>query len=466
MNERPNILLIVADDMGYGDFGVFNDGSLQTPTLDRLVAESVCLTQHYSASPVCAPARAGLLTGRYPHRTGAISVMEVRGQDRLALREVTLADVLKTAGYVTGLIGKWHSGAIDPRYHPNARGFDEFVGFRGGWSDYYDWILDYNGEYRKSDGRYLTDVFTDEAVGFVRRHAGEPFLLHLAYSAPHSPFQAPEEEVKPFLKTGKFNRAVSTIYAMIQCMDRGLDRLLEEIRLLGIERNTIVLFTSDNGPQFHATSTDLDTTRFNCGFAGAKMYVYEGGIRVPMVIRWPDGLNGGRQFHHMAHFVDWMPTLLAAAGVEIPSELSLDGQNILSVLRGEGGKVPTKRLWQWNHYTPVGTCNAAMRDGAWKLVRPSIKEAMAADPRDWEMDRAYTRQPDEFDDIHRGPEPAREIPPPPPAQLFNIEQDPLEQHDLAAAETARVAKMLTELETWFESVEAERRSITEGGESK
>jgi len=461
MNQRPNILLIVADDMGYGDFGVFNDGSLQTPTLDRLVSESVCLTQHYSASPVCAPARAGLLTGRYPHRTGAISVMEVRGQDRLALREVTLGDVLKSASYVTGLIGKWHLGGLDPRYHPNARGFDEFVGFRGGWSDYYDWMLDYNGQYHKSDGRYLTDVFTEEAVQFVRRHAREPFFLYLAYNAPHSPFQAPDEEVKPFLETGEFNWAVSTIYAMIRRMDREIERLLHEINRQGIEDNTIVLFTSDNGPQFHATSTDLDTTRFNCGFAGAKMYVYEGGIRVPMIIRWPDGLDGGRHFDQMVHFVDWMPTLLAAAGVEVPKGLALDGQDVLPVLRGEEGEVPTKRFWQWNHYTPVGMCNAAMRDGEWKLVRPSIKQAMMADPKDWEMDRIHKRDPRAFSDIYRGPEPPREMPPPLPAQLFNIEQDPLELYDLAASEPARVARMLTELETWFESVEAERQSISD-----
>jgi arylsulfatase A len=178
-----------------------------------------------------------------------------------------------------------------------------------------------------------------------------------------------------------------------------------------------------------------------------------------MIIRWPEGLDGGRRLHEMFHFVDWMPTLLAAAGVQVPVDLALDGQNILPLLRGEGGKVAAKRFWQWNHYSPVGTCNAAMRDGEWKLVRPSIKEAMAADPKDWELDRAYKRAPEKFTDITRDPEPVRDIPPPPPPQLFNIEQDPLEQHDLAAVEPARAARMLGELESWFETVEAERRSI-------
>src|SRR5689334_11164502 len=147
---RPNILLIVADDLGYGDLGCFNYGASETPALDQLVREGVSLTQHYSASPVCAPARAGLLTGRYPHRTGAIDTLELRGLDRLALGEVTLADCLGAAGYATGLVGKWHNGAFDRRYHPNARGFSEFVGFCGGWSPYVDYHLDVNGAGEKS----------------------------------------------------------------------------------------------------------------------------------------------------------------------------------------------------------------------------------------------------------------------------------------------------------------------------
>src|SRR5271166_4481728 len=142
MAERPNIVLILADDMGYGDFGCFNYGASRTPALDHLVREGVCLTQHYSASPVCAPARASLMTGRYPHRTGVIDTLETRGLDRLALREVTVAELLKRAGYATGLVGKWHNGAYDSRYHPNRRGFDEFAGFSGGWQPYYQWHLE------------------------------------------------------------------------------------------------------------------------------------------------------------------------------------------------------------------------------------------------------------------------------------------------------------------------------------
>jgi arylsulfatase A-like enzyme len=458
MPDRPNVVLIVADDMGYGDFGLFSEGRTRTPALDRLVSEGICLTQHYSGSPVCAPARAALLTGKYPHRTGGIDTLEGRGLDRIALRETTLADLLRRAGYRTGLVGKWHSGALDWRYHPNARGFDEFAGFRGGWQDYYRWRLDRNGSFQKTDGRYLTDVFTDEAAAFLRRHHRRPFFLHLAYNAPHFPLQAPAEEAHPFAATGRFNQGVSVLYGMIRRMDAGVSRLLDELKALGIQDNTLVMFTSDNGPQFGGKG-DWCTDRFNCNFHGCKGNVYEGGIRVPMVLRWPAGLDGGGHFDGMVHFVDWLPTLVAAARGEVPRALDVDGANVLGAFRGEGGELPAVRFWQWNRYTPVPTCNAAMRDGKWKLVRPVLREAMVVSQADSAMDRALKYEPERFDDICREPEPPREIPQPAPAELYDLEADPGEQHDLAAAEPDRAARMLRELETWFEKVEAERRSI-------
>jgi arylsulfatase A-like enzyme len=456
MTTSPNIILIVADDMGYGDFGVFNEGRARTLALDQLAAEGVCLTQHYSASAVCAPARAGLLTGRYPHRTGAIDTLEGRGLDRLALRETTVADIFSAHGYQTGLIGKWHNGALDPRYHPNQRGFGEFAGFRGGWQDYYEWRLDYNGSYRTTDGRYLTNVFTDEAQQFITRHQNEPFFLHLAYNAPHFPLQAPEAAI--WLYRERFNEGVSRIYAMNEVMDQGIGQILEHLGRLHLTDNTVVMFTSDNGPQMSGDG-DMDTTRFNCQFNGAKGLVYEGGIRVPLIIRWPDGLDGGRYFDDFVHYTDWLPTLLAVAGLEPPDDLKLDGLNVLPVLRGEAGEVNPRRFWQWNRYTPLVTSNAAMRDGDWKLVRPRIQEAMVVSPEDLQIDRALKYQPESIINITRGPEPERTVPSPPPPQLFNLRDDPLEQHDLAEQQPERVNRMLAELETWFAEVEQERRSI-------
>jgi arylsulfatase A len=458
----PNIVLILADDMGYGDFGCFNGGASETPTLDQLVADGVCLTQHYSASPVCAPARASLLTGRYPHRTGAIDTLEHRGLDRIALDERTMADLLRAAGYVTGLVGKWHNGALDERFHPNRRGFDEFAGFCGGWQSYWDWHLDRNGATTPSDGRYLTDVFTTEAVDFVRRHRGAPFFLHLAYNAPHYPFEALESDAEVFASTGDYTSAVSAIYGMLRCMDRGVAAVLDELDACGIADDTLVLFSSDNGPQFSGEG-DYDTERFNCGFRGAKGLVYEGGVRLPMVLRWPNGLAGGsgRQIHELVHFTDWLPTFLAVAGAAPPSDLALDGVNVLPLLQGEASEVPPTRFWQWNRYTPVPESNAAMRDGRWKLVRPAIAEAMAVTPMDLALDIDLKVNPGGRTEIVVEPFPERTIPPPPAAQLFDIDADPGEEHDLAGAEKGRVSRMENVLAAWFEDVEADRLRIKE-----
>lgn len=458
--RAPNIVLILADDMGYGDFGVFGDGSPRTPAIDGLVAEGICLTQHYSGAPVCAPARAALLTGRYPHRTGAVDTLDARGLDRLAPRERTLADRLKHGGYATGLVGKWHLGALDPLYHPNRRGFDEFVGFRGGWSDYYQWRLDCNGAVRRADGRYLTDVFTDEAVDFIGRHCSEPFFLHVAYNAPHFPFQVPEEELRDFAATGRLNRGLCILYAMLRCMDSGIGRILEALDHHGLREDTLVLFTSDNGPQMSGEG-DMSIRRFNAWLHGQKGMVFEGGIRVPAVVRWPAGLpDGGRRSHELVHFCDWVPTLLEAAGTPLTPTLPLDGRSVLPVLRGEaaGADYPA-RYWQWNRYTPVVTSNAAVRDGVWKLVRPAIREAMALSPADAAADRRLKYEPESFTDICRDPEPARQVPPAPPPLLYNIAVDPYEQQDLAAVEPARAARLLRDLETWFEEVDAERRRL-------
>ena len=458
--RRPNVIVVLADDMGYGDFGVFGDGSPRTPVLDGLVAEGVTLTQHYAGSCVCAPSRAALLTGRYAHRTGAVDTLEARGLDRLALREVTLADHFRRAGGVTGLIGKWHLGAIDPRYHPTARGFDEFIGFRGGWSDYYDWQLDWAGAVRRGDGRYLTDVLSDVAVDFIERHRERPFLLHLCFNAPHFPFQAPAEELLPFTASGRHSLGVSTIHAMIARMDRGLGRVLHALDRCGLREDTIVLFTSDNGPQLGGEG-EWSTRRHNAGWNGAKGTVYEGGIRVPAVIRWPGGLPAGTRPAGLVHFVDWLPTLAELAGVEIHGGRPLDGRSAVRILRGEPEVAAPARFWQWNRYTPLGASNAAVRDGRWKLLRPAIREAMHLAREDAEMDRAIKAAPETFGDICRDPEPPRAVPAPPPPLLFDLSADPWEQRDLAAELPAQSAHLLATLEDWFAEVEAERRTIAD-----
>ncbi|MGZ0655753.1 sulfatase-like hydrolase/transferase [Coraliomargarita sp. W4R72] len=450
---RPNIIHILVDDLGYGDFSFFNKGLSETPFLDQFLQESLCLSQHYTSSPVCNPSRASLLTGRYPHRTGSIDTLEWRGLERLDLNEVTIADILGKEGYHTGLIGKWHLGAFDPRYKPEKRGFKEAVCFRGGMHDYYDWRLESGDRVLRADGRYLTDYWTDEAVDFMKRSPKEdPFYLHLTYNAPHTPLQAPEEDMAVFRDRDDLSEAVKTLYAMIRRLDRNIGRLLENVDKLGLRENTLIVFSSDNGPQFgEEAGSSLD--RFNCQLHGSKGSTYEGGIRVPAVMRWPAGLDPkqtcGDAFFHMT---DWLPTILSLAGIENPKDIKLDGVDQSAVLRGEVPAHNPKRCWQWNRYTPRAEYNAAIRDGDWKLVRPFVPEAFEVPDIKWLDVSMY--QPEHFieNGIITDPDPEVILPTPPPVELYNLKDDPNEENNLATRQPQRVRQLETDLNAWFEDV--------------
>ena len=468
--KKPNIILMVADDMGYGDFGLYSEGRVHTPVLDDLASESLRLTQHYAGSAVCSPSRAALLTGRYPIRTGAITPQEVLGYDRIGLEETTIADSFKASGYSTGMVGKWHNGALDPRFHPNARGFDEFIGFRGGWADYYKWNLDRNGSFEKSDGRYLTDVLADEAVGFISRHSNEQFFLMITWNAPHSPLQAPEYITQKYVDAG-FELGIAVIYAMIEVMDSGIGKVRQALDSSGIADDTILMFTSDNGPAFThredqiSSDMSVDGRRFNCGFAGAKSSVYEGGIRVPMIAKWANGLPMDKDINEQFVFTDWLPTLLSLVGAGHIGNKPLDGYDMTSVLRGETTNFEPRRFWQWNHYSPIGITNAAIRDGSWKLVRPALNISYATDTdqslseRYVEKDIEYKYYPENINEIFNWEEPERLIPDPPNPELYNIDSDPREEVNLADSNPEVARRLLIDLESWFEEVEKERLSL-------
>ena len=464
---RPNVVLIVADDLGYGDLSCYGNTILSTPNIDRLAAEGVRCSQHYSGAPICAPARAALLTGRYHHRCGVLSVESNRGLDRIALRERTIGDVFAAAGYRTGYVGKWHSGLHDRRYHPNRRGFAEFAGFLSGIMDYWNWFLDYNGSSRRADGRYQTDVFTAEALDFIRRSgaapgaaARQPFLLVVAYHAPHAPLQAPEESCAPFRRRGDLNQALATMYGMVAHMDRGIGQILDTLQATGCGDDTVVLVTSDNGPHLGPErygERRFSMERFNGPFRGQKQDVLEGGIRVPAIVRWPDGLPAGTACDEMIHFCDWLPTLAAAAGV-VPDGEPLDGCDQLPRLRGTvpGGAAP--RFWQFNRYDPVPGCNLAMRDGPWKLYWPRIPEAMVKLPEDNVAVRELMARP-HYEMAVRNPPVERTLSAPGEPELYHLPGDPSEARNLAAAHPDRAARMRLAAENWFAEVEAERRRI-------
>lgn len=456
MNQKPNVIYILADDMGYGDFSAFNSEGPVTPALDRLVREGTVLSNCYSASPVCAPARASILTGRYPQRCGVIDTLEARGLDRLNTSETTMADLFKANGYNTALIGKWHLGAIDPQYHPNNRGFEEFFGFRGGWNDYYQYNVEHNGVPVAPDGRYLTDVFSQKAVEYIEAHADHPFFLHLTYNAPHFPLQVPDEVVEKYLKTGKFTTAVCKIYAMIEVMDRGIGEILDALDKTGIAENTILVFASDNGPDMGGTDDDCQK-RYNCELRGEKMLVYEGGIKVPAVIRWPGKIRQNTICAEVVHGTDWMPTLLSMCDIEIPEKLKIDGLNVSEALSGQK-MAPRTLYWQWNRYVPEQKCNAAMRCGDMKLVHAPVDAYL--DLPDWEveMDVEIKYHPERYPKISDRAMPELPILNQPNAMLFDLSNDPLERRNLADQKPETLKSMEIAFGNWFEEVEKERLS--------
>jgi arylsulfatase A len=267
--------------------------------------------------------------------------------------------------------------------------------------------------------------------------------------------QAPQQLVDRYLEAGETLGAALT-YAMVEVMDAGVGRIDETLRELGLAEDTIVVFTSDNGPYFgDVLGVSLD--RFNYGLRGAKHYVFEGGIRVPGLVRWPSALEGGRTITSMIHFADWLPTLTAAAGVPPPSGVELDGHDVGAVLAGETGDIEPRRFWQCNRYAPRIEGNSAMRDGDWKLVRPVIPELMVVTEPDRAIERGLNyREPGRITSINDSPLPAFEVGPPPQPLLFDLSVDPFEQSDLAGDHPERVRRMSEELDRWFASVEADR----------
>ena len=419
----PNVIVILADDMAIGDIAKFNQGITRTPTLDRLIAEGLWFDRAYSGSPVCAPSRAALLTGRYPHRTGVVSLDLSKEPvlTRLKRDETTLADVFAANGYRTGLIGKWHTG-LGEGYGPVARGFQEVAVFHG--SDkggYHRYILhtdDRMAEAPKPQKVYLTDELNRRAIEFVRRHASEPFFLHLAHYAPHRPLEAPEEAIQPYLEAG-YERDVATIYAMIEIMDRGLGELMTALETLGLRERTLVIFASDNGPD------SLVPERFNMDLRGTKYTVNEGGIHVPFIMHWPGTIQSGKR-PDIVHFTDVLPTLVEVCGLKHTPALPLDGRSFASLLKEGGSFASSQRFWQWNRHEPNHTHNAAMRDGPWKLVKPFVTKNKISGNSDA------------------------------PYELFNLDNDPAEATNLAAQEPKRLEAMRESLHQWSRMVERDR----------
>jgi arylsulfatase A-like enzyme len=347
--------VILADDMGWGDLSLNGNTNLKTPHIDS-IARTGARFEHFFVQPVCAPTRAEFLTGRYHPRGGVHGVST--GSERLDLDEKTIADAFRAAGYGTGCFGKWHNGSQFP-YHPNGRGFDEYYGFTSGhWGEYFDPPLDHNGEEVRGQG-YLPDDVTARAIEFMRRThgAGQPFFCYLAFNTPHSPMQVPEAYwerftnanlrlggTKPRLEQLPHTRAA---LAMCENLDANVGRVIAELRELKIDEDTIVVFFTDNGPNGH---------RWNGGMKGVKGTTDEGGVRSPLLVRWPPTIRAGLVVEPIAAAIDLYPTLAALAGVPILDEKPLDGADLSPLLRDTqtGQPLPERVLIQhWAGKTSV-----------------------------------------------------------------------------------------------------------------
>ena len=378
VQQPPNVIVIMADDLGYADTG-FNGGrQIPTPHIDSIADNGVRCSSAYTSYSVCGPSRAGFMTGRYQGRFGFSRNPQYRPDDPnmgLPQDEHTIAEVLKKAGYTSGIIGKWHLGAHKTN-HPLNRGFDFFFGHLGGGHHYFPELLTIRDSYGIADEeesyktwilrdhepvqitKYLTDEFSDEAVKFVERSSDKPFFLFLSYNAPHTPMEAPAEYIERFSEIKDIKRR--TYAAMVTVMDEGIGRVLEKLEELKISENTLVFFLSDNGGPTGANASNNKPLR------GAKSSVYDGGFRVPFAVQWPKVLPAGTEYDQPVSALDIFATAAALAKAPLDPERPVDGVNLMPFLAGERTEPPHRtiylRKYDQQHY--------AVRHGDYKLVIP------------------------------------------------------------------------------------------------
>jgi arylsulfatase A len=424
-SDRPNVLVILLDDAGYGDLGCHGNPDVQTPTIDRLWTESTRLTRFYS-QPVCTPTRACLMTGRDHYRTKASDTLNVRSM--MDPDEITMAEVFRAAGYRTGLFGKWHLGDNYPMRSID-QGFEESVQHRGGgmahWFDrpgssYFDPVLDHNGKSRKYRG-YCNDIWFEEAGRFIKSHRNEPFLCYIATNLPHDPLMTPNGLWLPFHERG-INEENAIIYGMMKNVDDNLRRLLKQLDDDGLAKNTIIILSSDNGPAMQLSEHQL---RYNANLRGQKKQVYEGGIRVPMLVRWPGRIPAGRDVDRIGSMIDVLPTLTEACGISGPADVKLDGKSLWPLLSGvvSAEQWPDRTLF-FQHTLglekPERGRNVAVRSQRWKLVMNPfrLKGEGAVNVK----------------------------------ELYDEEADPGETRDVAADNSQVLDELQKRYESWFEDV--------------
>ncbi|MCU0913247.1 MAG: sulfatase-like hydrolase/transferase [Planctomycetes bacterium] len=368
---RPNILVILADDQGWGDLSVNGNTNIRTPNIDSLARDGA-LFDRFFVCAVCAPTRAEFLTGRYHARGGVRGVST--GQERLNIDEKTMADAFKAAGYATGAFGKWHNGSQWP-YHPNARGFDEYYGFTSGhWGEYFNPPLEHNGKFVRGKD-YIADDLTDHALAFIKQNRSRPFFCYLPFNTPHSPFCVPREywdrfKDKPITmraRPGDKEELDVTRCALAMCenIDWNVGRLLRALDELRLRGDTIVIYFSDNGP---------NTWRWNGGMKGRKGSVDEGGVRAPFMIRWPGRIKAGTRVGEITGAIDLLPTLTSLAHVPRAGDKPLDGKDLSPLLLGTGGTGPDRMIFSHQN------AKVSVRTQQYRLDDRGALFDMVADP--------------------------------------------------------------------------------------
>ncbi len=405
---KPNILLIITDDQGYGDLSCHGNTVLQTPVLDKLASESVRFDRFY-VSPVCAPTRSSLLTGRYSLRTGTRGVAS--GDEAMRTGETTVAEALRSAGYSTGLFGKWHNGENAP-CNPQSQGFDMFYGYtRGHWNNYFDSVVQRNGVPEKAPG-FIVDATTQEAIKFIDSAGEKPFFAWVAYTTPHSPFQVPDAYFDRYKAKG-LDDELACIYGMCANLDDNVGRLLAHLDAKKLREDTIVIFLTDNGPQ---------SFRFNGGMKGKKGGVDEGSVRVPFFLSWPTRLKTPRLVPQIAGHIDVFPTLMELCGLPMPQTLPLDGRSLVPLLDGKAEAWPERQLFtQWN-LGGGGSVKGKGKANSAAAVRSQTHRAVRAG-KGWE--------------------------------LYDMVADPAQEHDIAAQDTATLAKMSSAYDAWWQGVKTD-----------
>lgn len=402
--QRPNVILVLTDDQGYGDLGCHGNQVIKTPHLDRLYHESLRLVD-YHVDPTCSPTRAALMTGRYPCRTGVWHT--IMGRSILRRDETTMAELFRRAGYRTAIFGKWHLGDNYP-YHPWNRGFEEcLVHFGGGigqgpdyWGNtYFSPTLNHNGRWEKYEG-YCTDIFFKNAMEYVTAHREEPFFVYLATNAPHAPLQVEDRYAEPYRQIG-LSEDLAKFYGMITNIDENMGRLMEHLRTLELESRTILIFMTDNGTAGNG---------FNAGMRAKKGSPYDGGHRVPCFIRWPGHLPQNKDFSHLTAHIDILPTLLDLCGLPTPSEVKFDGISLKPYFAASGAPFPERTLF--------------------------VQVNRIDHPVPWRLSAVLT---DRYRLING-------------QELYEIKNDPGQTKDLAAASPTIVAELRHRYETWYADV--------------